>query len=113
LQVLIREVDGFKLALASVTRDLGLPDQPDQLIPLLTEQKFPTDNKKPTKAGFIIETIRKSGKNGITVKEILVAFKEAGISAHDNYPYVIVARLKKEGKVKEAGGRYYLVSEEK
>jgi hypothetical protein len=54
---------------------------------------------------FIAEFISGVNGKGTTHKEIAMALTTAGYKTHRNYPYVVVSKLKEEGKVIDKDGR--------
>jgi hypothetical protein len=107
LKILLGEIEGFKATLAATNRELGVVE------PNSTQNTIPSsaESNEVNKTQFIVETIRKSGNRGVSAKEIKTSLEEAGITVPDNYLYVVVSKLKKQGKIKNISGRYSISEE--
>ena len=57
--------------------------------------------------GFISNFIATRNGAGITHRQIADALVSEGLECHRNYPYVVVSKLKDEGKVLEKDGKLY------
>jgi hypothetical protein len=56
-------------------------------------------------AGFIVNFIRNKNEAGTTHREIAEALTANNLRCHRNYPYVVIGKLKEEGKIVDDGGR--------
>lgn len=59
------------------------------------------------KSQIVRDIILARAEQGATTKDIREAFRKAGINIHPNYPYSIIARLKRNRTIREVRGKYF------
>jgi len=56
---------------------------------------------------WIAYAVAASGNIGITPPEILAQAEQAGVTMHQNYPYVVLKKLVGKNRVRRKGARYF------
>ncbi len=56
---------------------------------------------------WITQAISASGSRGMSVTELVVLGARAGYALRNNYKYVVLARLAKDGRIAKVGNRYF------
>lgn len=107
LDTIYQDISSIQRTLSIRRRQLHLPDMPeDSTDPLIDDAQSETSPKKKT--NFVLSLIKKNGSLGTTTKDIFDAFDMTGEKYYKNYIYTILLRLKRQGKITEKGGKYFL-----
>jgi hypothetical protein len=109
---LLREIAGYEQALQAEMRRTGIAPEasqaratPDQ--PLTPASPSPSGHPRGAVMVAIIRYLREAGTRGMSYKEIAGYLARDKVRFHENYPYVVVNKLKKRRLVKDLEGRLY------
>jgi hypothetical protein len=113
---LIEEMRGYERTLAAELRRNGVApsesnensQRPVDSRPEASAATPESNNGHKSAAQSILSYIQAAGSRGMTRGEIKQALKSEGIKVHENYPYVVIAKLKNARKIREDGERLYI-----
>lgn len=104
-QKLFKEVEAYQLALEGEMRRNGIPVHAQSETVIANSHTIAPLNGQGSAKAIIASHIREAGPAGTTHKNILGFLKSHGTQVHRNYPYVVVAKLKRGGMVKGVDGK--------
>jgi hypothetical protein len=109
---LLREIAGYEQALEAEMRRKGIAPQASPAPappnpPLTPASPSPSGHPRGAVMVAIIRYLREAGARGMSYKEIAEYLSRDKVRYHENYPYVVVSKLKKRRLLKDLEGRFY------
>ncbi len=107
LDRIYQDIISVERTLSIRRRQLHLPETTEILDSVLADDAEPPLSAKK-KTDFVLSVIKSDGSLGTSPKDIFNAFDKSGAKYYKNYIYTILLRLKRQGKISEKGGKYFL-----